>query len=189
MRKIIISLHISLDGYAAGPKGEMDWIRIDEEMFDFVGQLTAEADTAMYGRVTYEMMDAYWPTAADHPNPSKHDIEHSNWYNQVNKVILSRTMEGKDKLKTRFIGGNPEQEIRELKQQPGKNILIFGSPSVVRFLMEHNLIDEYWLFVNPMILGKGIPVFAPIKEKIKLEPLSTKVFACGVTALGYVAKG
>jgi dihydrofolate reductase len=187
MRKIIISMHVSLDGYAAGPKGEMDWIHIDEEMFDFVGKLTDQADTALYGRVTYEIMDAYWPTAAEQPNPSKHDIEHSNWYKKVDKVVLSRTMQRKDKPKTRFIGGDPEQEIRDLKQQQGKDILIFGSPSVVRLLMEYNLIDEYWLFVNPVILGKGIPVFGGLRERINLKPVSTKVFSCGVTALAFVA--
>src|SRR5678816_3491540 len=102
MRKIIVSLHVSLDGFLAGPKGEMDWIKLDEEMFDMVASLTDEADTALYSRVTYEMMESYWPTAAHLPKASKHDIEHSNWYNQVDKIVLSKTMKDIKKDKTTF---------------------------------------------------------------------------------------
>lgn len=75
MRKLIISEHTTLDGFIAGPNGEMDWIRLDDAMFDLVGQFTNEANTALYGRVTYQMMEAYWPTAAEKPNATKHDME------------------------------------------------------------------------------------------------------------------
>ena len=185
MRKIILSIHTSLDGFVAGPKGEMDWIKLDDEMFDLVGKFTIEADTALYGRKTYEMMENYWPTAADKPNATKHDIEHSQWYTKVNKVILSRTLQSKGTNNTTFISDNIFNEINRLKQQAGKNILIFGSPTAAHSLMEHNLIDEYWLFVNPILLGQGIPLFARIIEKIELKPLMTKAFPCGVTALHY----
>jgi dihydrofolate reductase len=100
MRKIILSLHTTLDGFVAEPNGEMDWIKINNEIFDLVGNLTDEADTALYGRNTYEMMDSYWPTAADGPNATKHDVAHSKWYNQSEKVVLSRTMKGAEKSKT-----------------------------------------------------------------------------------------
>ncbi len=185
MRKVIISEHITLDGFAGGPNGEMDWIRFDDEMFDFVATFTDEADTALYGRVTYQMMDSYWPAAADKPNATKHDMEHSRWYNQVEKVVLSRTMHDKKKDKTTFVGDNIRQEIIALKEKPGKNILIFGSPAAVHSLLEYNLIDEYWLFVNPIILGQGIPLFANVKDRVKLKWLETKEFPCGVTALHY----
>jgi dihydrofolate reductase len=187
MRKIILHLHTSLDGFVAGPNGEMDWIRLDDQMFDLVGQLTGEADTALYGRVTWQMMDRYWPTAADKPNPSRHDMEHSAWYNRVDKVVLSRTMHGKDSGRTRFIGKDIAREITELKNQPGGNIQIFGSPGAARSLMEHSLIDEYWLFINPVILGKGIPAFSNITEKVNLAHLETTVFPCGVTGVHYKA--
>jgi dihydrofolate reductase len=183
MRKIIVSMHVSLDGFVAGTKGEMDWISFDDSLFDFVGQFTDQADAALYGRVTYQMMDAYWPTAADQPNATKHDVEHSRWYKQVNKIVLSRTMQGKTAIKTTFIGENVSAEIQKLKQQPGKDILIFGSPSVVHTLMEHNLIDDYWQFVNPAILGQGIALFGKVKERTKLKLETTKEFACGVIAL------
>src|ERR1700741_1941745 len=132
MRKIIVSLHTSLDGFMAGPNGEMNWIKVDQEMFDFGKGFTDNADTALYGRVTWQMMDGYWPTAADQPNASKHDKEHSVWYKAVDKVVLSNSMKGQKKEKTSFIGGDVAKEIRALKQKGGKNIIIFGSPSAVR---------------------------------------------------------
>jgi dihydrofolate reductase len=119
------------------------------------------------------------------PDATKHDIEHSQWYNKVNKVVLSRTMQSKESNKTIFISNNIFSEINGLKHQDGRNILIFGSPTVAHSLMEHNLIDEYWLFVNPILLGQGIPLFARIKEKITLKPLNIKVFPCGVTGMHY----
>lgn len=185
MRKIIVSLHTTLDGFLAGPKGEMDWIKLNDALFDFVGKLTANADTALYGRITYQMMESYWPNAGVKPNASKHDIEHSRWYNQVTKVVLSHTMQGKNGKKTTFIGGNILNEIKKLKQTEGKDILIFGSPSAVHSLMEYDLIDDFWLFVNPILLGKGIPLFERIKDRKNLELMTTKHFSCGVVGLHY----
>jgi dihydrofolate reductase len=94
-------------------------------------------------------------------------------------------MQSKESNKTIFISNNIFSEINGLKHQDGRNILIFGSPTVAHSLMEHNLIDEYWLFVNPILLGQGIPLFARIKEKITLKPLNIKVFPCGVTGMHY----
>jgi dihydrofolate reductase len=188
MRKIVISLHTSLDGFVGGPNGEMDWIKIDDEIFDLVGEFTNEADTALYGRVTYEMMQSYWPTAADRPNASKHDIEHSAWYNRVQKVVISKSMKGQNIDKTTIISDNVAEEIQKIKNAEGGNIMIFGSPSAAHTLMEHNLIDEYWLFVNPVLLGQGIPVFSKIKNRIGLEFVRVVKFACGVTGLNYRVK-
>src|ERR1700749_4586713 len=106
MRKIISFMHISLDGFVAGPNGEMDWIKVDEEIFDHVGKRISESDTALYGRVTYQMMENYWPTAADGPTASKHDIEHSRWYKSVHKVVLSKTIKGAGLANTQIIKDN-----------------------------------------------------------------------------------
>lgn len=185
MRKIIISLHISLDGFAGGPNGEMDWIRVDDEMFDLVGEFTADADAVLYGRITWQMMDGYWPKAAEQPSASKHDRVHSAWYNKVNKIVLSRSYHGLTTDKTTFLGDNIVEEIKKIKEEPGKNILIFGSPSAAQILMENNLIDEYWLFINPVLLGKGIPVFPAAGKRIDLQQISSKTFPCGVTGIHY----
>ena len=188
MRKLISFMHISLDGFVAGPNGEMNWINVSEELFDYVGKRIANTDTAMYGRKTYEMMEGYWPTAGDAPDASKHDIEHSQWYNKVDKLVLTKTMRGKKADKVKFISDNIFSEINSFKQAPGKNVMIFGSPTAAHSLMEYNLIDEYWLFVNPILLGQGIPLFAEIKTRIDLKLLETKVFHCGVTALHYAVE-
>jgi dihydrofolate reductase len=179
-------MHISLDGFVAGPNGEMNWIKVDEEIFDYVGKRISEGSTALYGRVTYQMMENYWPTAADKPTASKHDIEHSQWYKKVHKVVLSKTMEGADLPNTTIISDNLLDSINEIKQQPGGDILLFGSPTATHSLMQLNLIDGYWLFVNPIVLGQGVPLFVDIKEKIKLNLLNTRQFTCGVTELDYI---
>ena len=185
MRKIISFMHISLDGFVAGPKGEMDWIKVDEEIFDYVGKRISEGDTALYGRVTYQLMESYWPTAADKPNASKHDIEHSKWYAKVHKVVLSKTMKEAELTNTTIISDNLSDRIHEIKQQAGQDILLFGSPTATHSLIQLHLIDGYWLFVNPIILGRGIPLFVDIKDKIKLKLLTTRQFTCGVTELNY----
>ncbi len=186
MRKIISFMHISLDGFVAGPNGEMDWVKVDEEIFDHVGKRISKGDTALYGRITYQMMENYWPTAADKPAATKHDIEHSKWYAKVHKVVLSKTMKGEDLTNTSIISDNLSASINELKQQAGEEILLFGSPSATHSLIQQNLIDGYWMFINPIILGQGISLFADIKDKIKLKLMTTRQFTCGVTEMNYI---
>ena len=185
MRKIISFMHISLDGFVAGPNGEMDWIKADEEIFDYVGKRVSEGDTALYGRVTYEMMENYWPGAGKQPAATKHEINHSKWYNKVRKVVLSKTMKDTVLTNTKIFSDNLSEQINEIKLEAGNDILLFGSPTASHSLIQLNLIDGYWLFVNPIILGLGIPLFVDIKDKIKLKLLNTKQFTCGVTELNY----
>jgi dihydrofolate reductase len=185
MRKVVSFMHISLDGYTTDENGGMGWILVDEEMFDYAGQRTNESDIALYGRKTYELMESYWPTAADQPNPSKHDIEHSQWYKHVKKVIVSKTMKGAQLPNTTIVGENLAAEIRQLKQQEGKEVIMFGSPTLTHSLMEENLIDDYWLFVNPILLGKGNRYFTNLKNGIPLKLLTSKTFASGVVCLHY----
>ncbi len=128
-------MHMSLDGFVAGPNGEMDWIRLPQELFDWGGILTEQADTALYGRITYEMMQNYWPNAGSRPNASKHDKDHSAWYNKVTKVVVSKTMKDAGLEKTMIIRDHIAQNVEKLKQQPGKNIQMYGSPSVIQELL------------------------------------------------------
>jgi dihydrofolate reductase len=188
MRKLIFFMHTSLDGFVAGLNGEMGWINIDETMFDFVATMTEKADTALYGRVTYEMMQSYWPTAGEEPNASKHDKEHSAWYNKVSKIVLSKTISEKGLDNTIVISDHLADNINKIKKQDGRNILIFGSPAASHSLMSLGLIDEFWLFVNPILLGKGMPLFKDVTEITKLKLIETKTFSCGVIALHYETK-
>lgn len=189
MRKIISFMHISLDGFVAGPNGELNWVKVDQEIFDYVGKRINGGDTSLYGRVTYEMMEGYWPTAGDKPNASKHDIEHSKWYKNVHKVVLSKTMKGANLANTTVISDNLSDGLNKIKNQHGDDILLFGSPTATHSLLQLNLIDGFWLFVNPIVLGQGIPLFTDIKDKIKLKLLpTTRQFASGVTELNYIVE-
>lgn len=183
MRKLVLFMHVSLDGFVAGPNGEMDWIHVDEELFDYASNRTNESDLALYGRKTFEMMEGYWPTAASQPNASKHDIEHSTWYNKVQKVVLSKTLDASKLKNTRVITGNLSKEIGQIKNDVGSEIIIFGSPSAGHSLMAEDLIDEFWIFVNPIVLGQGIPLFK--NKKIKLKLLASTALNSGVVCLHY----
>jgi dihydrofolate reductase len=188
MRKLIFFMHTSLDGFVGGPNGEMNWINVDDEMFDFVATMTDKADAALYGRVTYEMMQSYWPTAGNEPGASKHDKEHSAWYKKVSKIVLSKTISEEGLDNTTVISDQLTDNINKIKDRDGKNILIFGSPRASHSLMSEGLIDEYWLFVNPVLIGKGIPLFKDVTEITKLKLIESKTFSSGVIALHYETK-
>src|SRR5690606_13275300 len=164
MRKIISFMHITLDGFVSGPNGELNWAKVDQELFGYIGNRIKNGDTALYGRTTYQMMESYWPTAGDKPTATKHDIEHSKWYNNVHKIVLSKTMDPGSyrETNTTIISDNLPDSLNEIKQQTGEDILLFGSPTATHSLIRQNLIDGYWLFVNPVILGQGIPLFVDI---------------------------
>lgn len=185
MRKLVSFMHISLDGFVGGPKGEIDWIKVDSEIFDYAGKMTDTSDAALYGRNTYEMMEGYWPTAGEKPNASKHDLEHSAWYNKVPKIVISNTLAGNSLKNVTVLNKDFATEINKLKNQNGQNIVIFGSPGATHSLMEDNLVDDYWLFVNPVILGKGIQFFDNFKNRVKLKLIESHPFKSGVIGLHY----
>jgi dihydrofolate reductase len=185
MRNLIFLMHTSLDGFVAGPNGEMDWIKLDEELFDFVATLTAKADTALYGRVTFEMMQGHWPTAGEQPKATRHDKEHSAWYNKVPKVVLSKTINEGALTNTKVISDQLTDKLTQLKNLEGNDILIFGSPGAVHALLGLGLIDGFWLLVNPILLGQGRPLFKDINAHIQLGLAESRIFASGVVALHY----
>lgn len=185
MRKLILFMHVSLDGFVGGPNGEMNWIHVDDEIFDYGGQWIEKTDTALYGRVTYNMMEGYWPTAADNPNASKHDIEHSRWYASAKKIVLSKTLSDEGLNNVIVISDDIAAKVQKIKDEPGTDILIFGSPSAGHSLMELGLVDGYWMNLNPVLIGEGIPMFKNIKHKENLSLVDSKLFKSGVMALHY----
>jgi len=188
MGKIVLFMHTSLDGFAAGKKGEMNWIHVDQEIFDFVEERISKTNTALYGRVTFQMMESYWPTAAEQPGASKHDRVHAAWYKNAHKVVLSTTLDEATLTNTTVIGKDYAAALRKLKQETAGEMLLFGSPSTAHALLAENLIDECWLFINPVLLGEGIPVFEGIKEKQPLRLLKTHAFSSGVVCLQHEAQ-
>jgi dihydrofolate reductase len=186
MGDLTLFMHVSLDGFACGINGEMDWIYVDDEIFDYGAERIYATDTALYGRKTYALMESYyWPTAADQPNATKHDIEHSKWYKKVRKIVLSTTMKEENLINTQVIRKNLVDEINKLKQSTENEILLFGSPTAGHSLMAEDLIDSYWLNINPVLLGNGIPAFKDTKTKTNLSLITSKVFSSGVVCLHY----
>jgi dihydrofolate reductase len=189
MRKIVLLEHLSLDGFLAGPNAEMDWIRVDDEVFASTATIFHTADAAMFGRTTYHMMESYWPTAGQQPGASPHDVEHSNWLNSSTIYVFSSSLEsapwGKARGATVVGDTDLRRAINSFKSQPGKDIVVIGSASLASALVGLGAIDEYWLYVNPVILGQGLPLFPPGNSRQDLELLQSHQFACGVTGLRY----
>ena len=183
MGKIVLFMHSSLDGFAAGAKREMNWIHVDQEIFDYVEERIAKTNTALYGRATFQMMESYWPTAADQPGASKHDKVHAAWYKTAHKVVLSNTLNEATFTNTTVIGDDYATALRKLKQEKTGEILLFGSPTAAHTLLAEDLIDECWLFVNPVLLGDGVPAFKGIKERQPLKLVKAHVFSSGVVCL------
>ena len=187
MRKLVLLAHTSLDGFVAGAEGELDDFDPGEENLQFVCSLTEEADSALFGRRSYELLNYYWPQAKDRPNASQGTIAYSTWYSSAKKIVISRMMTPGNLNNTTVISNDIPNEIRKIKNQPGKDILIFGSPAVSQLLMQHDVIDSYWIFVNPIIFGRGIPLFKEMSNKIKLTLVATKPFSNGEFGLCYSA--
>jgi dihydrofolate reductase len=185
MRKLVLFMHISVDGFTARSNGSIDWIRFDDETMELARIRTEASDTALYGRKTFELMDGYWPTAADNPKATKHDIEHATWYNQVDKLVVSETMASQQRSGTTIISDQVINRVNDLKQKTGREIIMFGSPGLAAFLMNNNLIDDFWLFVNPVILGEGTPLFRNAHNEIKLNLVKNIALKRGVTGLHY----
>jgi dihydrofolate reductase len=172
---------ISLDGYFEGPDSEIDWHNVDSEFNDYAVDNLNNADMLLFGRVTYELMAGYWPTEL----ATTDDPVVAGKMNSLPKVVFSKTLSSAEWNNTTLVKENYEEEVLKLKQQPGRNLVIFGSSDLAVTFMEHDLIDEFQIFVNPVILGKGKPLFNGIKHRYKLKLLSTRTFGSGNVLLCY----
>jgi dihydrofolate reductase len=178
-------MHVSLDGFVGRPNGEIDWIYLDDELFEDFHDLVSKADTALFGRVTHQLMGSYWPTAANRPTATKHDHEHSSWLNPAPKIVFSRTLKKVDWQNTRIVKDHIGEEIAELKKQPGNNLMLFASPGLSSTFMNLDLIDEYWFNVNPIVIGKGKALFKDLSNMHKVKLLDSKTYKPGAVNLHY----
>lgn len=187
MRKIIVTMWMTLDGFIAGPNGEMDWIGAiyDEAMGNYEYDLISAADTLMLGRTTYESFAGSWPKVPDNPNASPGEVAYARLLNAMRKVVFSKTLEKADWHNSTLLRDIVPVEIEQLKQEPGKDIVIYGSASVVQALTNLGLIDEYQLLIHPDILGGGKPLFKNIKDRVHLKLVNTKTHPSGVVVLYY----
>jgi dihydrofolate reductase len=185
MRKVIVSEMVTLDGFFAGPNGEIDWHIVDEEFNQYAIDLLNTVDTILFGRVTYQLFESYWPGAAKNPSTSKSDLEIAHKINNMNKIVFSKTMDKVDWKNTRLVKEVIPEEIAKMKQQSGKNMVIYGSGSIVSTFAQLGLIDEYRLIVNPVVFGNGKTLFKGINDKLNLKFLRTKAFRSGNVLLYY----
>lgn len=188
MRKLVLFMHVSLDGYASDSKGGLDWIPYNEEIEKYAEEVVAEVGSPVYGRTTYQMMEGYWPTMLDNPDASKHEMAHARWVQDVEKIVISGTIDKAEWNNTTLIKDNIAEKIKALKEQPGKNLVIFGSPGAAKTLLELGLIDEFLLTICPVILGTGKSVFDGAGEKLKLKLLSSRTFKSGIIAARYAVE-
>ena len=185
MRKIITTTWITLDGFIASPNGEMDWVIVDEEMGTYEYDIISAADTLLLGRVTYQSFAGSWPYVPDNPDASDGEKEYARKLNAMRKIVFSRTLSGVEWNNSSLVKEVLPEEIAKLKQEPGRDMLIYGSASIVQTLTNHGLIDEYQLLVHPVVLGGGKPLFQDIRERRKLKLVKTKTFPSGVVGLYY----
>lgn len=187
MRKLVLFLHASLDGFVEGPEGEMDigWVSYDADLEKHAKEILSTADTVIWGRGTYQMMHSYWPTVPSDPAASEHELNHAEWIEKTAKIVFSTTLEKVEWNNSRLVKENVEEEINNLKQQPGKDMVILGSPRLAHYLMQLDLIDEYKITVSPVLLGKGLSLFQGINVKTNLKLIENKSFGSGALGLVY----
>jgi len=184
MRKVLFFMMMSLDGYFEGPAHEIDWHNVDDEFNDFAIAQLKEVDTLLFGRVTYEMMASYWPTSEARNN----DPIVAERMNSLPKIVFSRTLPRAQWENTRLVKDGFAAEVTKLKHQPGKDLIIFGSSSLAVTFIEHSLLDEYRLMVNPVILGRGKTLFKGINNRLGLKLMQTRTFHSGNVLLYYEPK-
>jgi dihydrofolate reductase len=182
MRKLIAAINFTLDGFC-----DHTAMIADDEIHQHYNDLLRNAGTLIYGRITYQLMESYWPSVVKNPTGNKATDEFGVLIDNISKIVYSRTLQHVDWKNTTLKKEIIKQEILELKQSPdgeSKNILV-GSPGLIVALTQLDLIDEYQLAVQPTILGSGLPLFKNIKDRVNLKLLKTKTFGCGAVALYY----
>ena len=186
MRKLIVFNNETLDGYFTSVNGDISWAHSgteDAEFDAFVAENAKGGGELLLGRITYELMAGYWPT----PIAIKNNPTVAEGMNSMPKVVFSRTLDKASWSNTQLVKSDPVSEVRRMKNEPGKDIVILGSGSIVSQLTQENLIDEYQLVVNPVVLGKGRSLFEGVSKKLSLKLAETRSFGNGNVLLRYLA--
>jgi dihydrofolate reductase len=181
MRKLLSFMVVTLDGYYEGPEGEFDWPNVDDEFNEFAISQLNDIDTLVFGRATYEGMASYWPT----PAALEDDPAITDRMNGIPKVVLSSTLGSADWENSTLVKGNAAEAIGELKQRPGKDLAMFGSPTLTASLIEQGLVDELRVMVQPILLGAGKSLFAALHQRVPVTLERTTVFRSGNVLLHY----
>ncbi len=181
MRKVKVFNFVTLNGYFEGPKKDISWHKHGEEENEYAVEMLNSGDTLLFGRVTYELMASYWPT----PDAIKNVPIVAEGMNNADKIVFSKTLKKVEWNNTRLVKDNIEEEIKKMKQMPGKNMTLLGSGSILTQFAQQGLIDEYQIMVNPVALGDGTPIFKGIKHRLNLKLTTTRTFRNGIVLLCY----
>ena len=182
MRKVIYSMSVSLDGYIAGPRGEIDWSAPDEELHRFHNQQVRELGAHLCGRRLYEEM-LYWETVDQNPSAAEYELEFARIWQSLPKVVFSKTLQ-KVEGNARLVSEGVAEEVARLKEEPGGDLAV-GGAGLASALIKLGLVDEYRLFVSPVVLGGGTSYFPALEERIDLELAETRTFGARVVYARY----
>ncbi|HVH08909.1 MAG TPA: dihydrofolate reductase family protein [Gemmatimonadales bacterium] len=183
MRKIILMMSVSVDGFIEGPHRELDWHMVDDELHTHFNDQLKTMGGFLEGRVTHELMAQFWPTADTNPASTRPMIEFARIWRDMPKIVFSRTLERSD-WNTTVVREVVAEEIEKLKAQPGGDLALGGADLAAAF-MRYDLIDEYRIYVHPIVIGKGKPLFPRSDARISLRLAETRAFGNGVVLLRY----
>jgi dihydrofolate reductase len=183
-----LQINVSLDGFTAGPSGELDWLIIEPEMWRYSVDQLQTVDTVLLGRVNYEGFYGYWPTVTSNPASTPTDREFSQWLDATPKLVFSKTLDKVEWQNSRLATGTISEEIIKLKQQPGKDMLIMNSTTLKQSFMQEGLLDDYWLMIHPVAVGEGKALFKGLKDRLRLRLLNSKAFDSGNVFLHYATR-
>ena len=187
MRKLIVSMNVTLDGFMSGPDCELDWHFEcwSSEMAECLSEELGAVDTIILGRITYDAMSNYWPLKSGCLSIPREDIAFADMMNSYPKVVFSKTMNHPTWNNTRVARGTLRVEIENLKKREGKDMILYGSGKLVTALIREDLIDEYRIWIHPVLLGRGKPFFKEFSNRQNLRLIGSKTFASGVLELKY----
>jgi len=181
MAKLIVSMMVSLDGFIEGPNKELDWHVFDDEMEAFMLKFFDGIGTLLFGRVNYQLMEQYWPSG----NAKDDQPRIAAFMNELPKIVYSKTLTDVQWQNARLGAKDIRTEVEELKKESAKNLVVFGGANIVHHLIDLNLIDEFQMIINPIILGGGTPFFKEPTKMAKLDLISSRQMACGNVVLTY----
>jgi dihydrofolate reductase len=182
MRKLIAAINMTLDGFC-----DHTALMADDEIHQHYNELLSNADTVIYGRITYQLMESYWPTVVKNPTGNKTTDEFAVIIQDISKIVFSHTLKNAEWKNAKLAKVGIKEEVLELKQQAGKDIIV-GSRSLIVTSMNLNLVDEFQISVQPIILGNGLPLLKNITDRLNLKLLKTKTFSSGAITLYYEPK-
>jgi len=184
-RKLKLQMQMTVDGFVAGPNGELDWMtwNWDDKLKKYVGELTDSVDTILLGRKMTDGFISHWSNVTLDPNNPEYAA--AKIFVDTPKVVFTKTLKSHNWTNTALAKGDLAEEVNRLKEQKGKDIIVYGGANFVSSLVKNNLIDEYYLFINPTAIGKGMEIFNKVEDTMKLKLVNSIAFECGIVVNKY----